>query len=65
MVVLNLVLLTTAGKQKKCMTDPALAFNLSVEKSETYRSYDETINGKMKVTYCSVLGFEFLNLMRV
>lgn len=47
------------------MIDFVFVFNLSVEKSEIYRSYDEIINGKMKVIYCFVLGFEFLNFMRV
>lgn len=31
-------------KQEKCMTDAMLGFNLSVEKSETYKSYYKTIN---------------------
>lgn len=34
-VVLNIILLTTVGKQEKCMTDATLGFNLNVEKSET------------------------------
>lgn len=37
----NIILLTTAGNQEKCMTNPALA---SVEKSETYKSYQNIIN---------------------
>lgn len=63
--VLNIVLLTTAGKQEKCMTNPDFAFNLIVEKRKTYKCYYKTINDKMAVIYCFVLAFEFLSLIGV